>query len=85
MVDAGFGKRFVFGSDPMYWPEAIGEAIGSIESAPFPSAEHKRDIFYDNAARFLRLTDRDRRGPSVTRGRRRGGRAGKRRDRSRAA
>ena len=36
--------------------DAIGEAIGSIETAPFLSAEQKRDILYDNAARFLRLT-----------------------------
>ncbi len=27
MVDAGFGKRIMFGSDQMYWPDAIGEAI----------------------------------------------------------
>lgn len=56
MVDAGLGKRILFGSDQMYWPDAIGEAIGSIETAPFLSAEQKRDILYDNAARFLRLT-----------------------------
>jgi predicted TIM-barrel fold metal-dependent hydrolase len=27
----------------------------TIEQAPFLSAEQKRDIFYNNAARFLRL------------------------------
>lgn len=56
MVDAGFGKRILFGSDQMYWPGAIGAAIDAIEDAPFLSAEQKRDIFYNNAARFLRLT-----------------------------
>lgn len=56
MIDAGFGKRIMFGSDQMYWPDAIGEAIKSIETAPFLDAEQKRDILYDNAARFLRLT-----------------------------
>lgn len=57
MVDAGFSKRILFGSDQMYWPDAIGEAIRSIEEAPFLSEFQKRDIFYNNAARFLRLTD----------------------------
>ena len=56
MVDAGLGKRILFGSDQMYWPDAIGEAIRSIETAPFLDAGQKRDILYDNAARFLRLT-----------------------------
>ena len=57
MVDAGFEKRIMFGSDQMYWPDAIGEAIKSIETAPFLSEAQKRDIFYNNAARFLRLSD----------------------------
>jgi uncharacterized protein len=57
MVDGGFGKRILFGSDQMYWPDAIGEAIESIEAAPFLSAAQKRDILYFNAARFLRLTE----------------------------
>lgn len=57
MVDAGFGKRILWGSDQMYWPQAIGESIRAIEDAPFLSAEQKRDILYNNAARFLRLTE----------------------------
>ncbi len=57
MVDAGFIKRIMFGSDQMYWPGAIGEAIKSIESAPFLDDSQKRDILYNNAARFLRLSD----------------------------
>ena len=56
MVDAGMGKRILFGSDQMYWPDAIGEAIKSVETADFLSAEQKRDILYNNAARFLRLS-----------------------------
>ena len=56
MVDAGFGKRILFGSDQMYWPDAIGEAIRAVEEAPFLDAAQKRDILYHNAARFLRLT-----------------------------
>ena len=47
----------MFGSDQMQWPEVIDEAIEGIESAPFLSEEQKRDIFYNNAARFLRLSE----------------------------
>lgn len=56
MVDAGFEQRILFGSDQMYWPDAIGEAIKAIEEAPFLNAMQKRAILYDNAARFLRLS-----------------------------
>ena len=55
MVDAGLEKRILFGSDQIYWPDAIGEAIKSIQTAPFLSETQKRDILYHNAARFLRL------------------------------
>lgn len=57
IVEAGFGKRVMFGSDQMVWPDAIEYAIESIETASFLSAGQKRDIFFNNAARFLRLTD----------------------------
>lgn len=57
LVIAGFGDRIMFGSDQMIWPDAIGMAIASIEEAPFLTEEQKRDILYNNAARFLRLTD----------------------------
>jgi len=40
----------------MWWPDAIGESIRSIEAAPFLSKSQKRDILYNNAARFLRLS-----------------------------
>ena len=55
LVRAGLGKRLMFGSDQMQWPETIGRAIEAIESADFLSPEQKRDIFYNNAARFLGL------------------------------
>lgn len=55
IVDAGFGNRVMFGSDQMVWPGTIERAIAVIEEAPFLSAAQKRDIFYNNAARFLRL------------------------------
>ncbi len=55
LVEAGFGRRIMFGSDQMVWPDAIPVAIAAIEMAPFLSAAQKRDILHDNAARFLRL------------------------------
>jgi predicted TIM-barrel fold metal-dependent hydrolase len=39
----------------MLWPDAILIAIGTIEQVPFLNREQKRDILYNNAARFLRL------------------------------
>jgi predicted TIM-barrel fold metal-dependent hydrolase len=56
LVRGGVGKRLMFGSDQMQWPEAIGRAVEAIESADFLTAEQRRDIFYNNAARFLRLS-----------------------------
>lgn len=55
LVDAGFGDRIMFGSDQMIWPDAIEAAIGGIETADFLTPAQKRDILYNNAARFLRL------------------------------
>lgn len=56
IIEAGFGQRVMFGSDQMNWPLAIDAAIQAIETAPFLTAEQKRDIFFNNAARFLRLS-----------------------------
>ncbi|MGH8203250.1 MAG: amidohydrolase family protein, partial [Steroidobacteraceae bacterium] len=57
IVEAGFGKRVLFGSDQMVWPGLIERAIEAIETAPFLTPGQKRDIFYGNAARFLRLPE----------------------------
>jgi uncharacterized protein len=61
---AEFGKRIMFGSDQMIWPDAISAAVESIRSAPFLSETQKRDILYNNAATFLRITDGDQPMPS---------------------
>ncbi|UCS95518.1 amidohydrolase [Echinicola marina] len=55
LIRAGLGKRLMFGSDQMVWPEKIGAAVEAIDQAPFLSTEQKEDIFYNNAATFLRL------------------------------
>jgi predicted TIM-barrel fold metal-dependent hydrolase len=49
----------MFGSDQMVWPGIIEPAIDAIERAPFLSPRQKRDIFYNNAARFLRLSPQE--------------------------
>ena len=59
ITDAGFGTRVMFGSDQMVWPGTIERAIAVIEEAPFLTTQQKRDIFYNNAARFLRLSKED--------------------------
>jgi predicted TIM-barrel fold metal-dependent hydrolase len=58
LVKAGLGKRLMYGSDQMRWPDKIGEGIEAIEQAPFLTEEQKRDILYNNAVRFLRLEQR---------------------------
>ncbi|HUE89225.1 MAG TPA: amidohydrolase family protein [Vicinamibacterales bacterium] len=59
LVEAGFSKRIMFGTDFVVWPDAIPIAIESIETADFLTNEQRRDIFYNNAARFLRLDEND--------------------------
>ena len=54
LVEAGLGRRLMFGSDEMEWPEAIGMAVEALESASFLTAAQKDDIFYASASRFLR-------------------------------
>lgn len=55
LVEAGFGKRIMYGSDQMVWPGVIDPSIAAIREAPFLTRAQKRDILYGNAARFFRL------------------------------
>jgi hypothetical protein len=41
LVRSGFGKRLMFGSDQMVWPEAIGMAIEGIQSGSFLTEWHR--------------------------------------------
>jgi hypothetical protein len=52
LVEGGFAKRIVFGSD---FPTQVEAGITAIVAADFLSAEQKSDILCNNAARFLRL------------------------------
>jgi uncharacterized protein len=59
LVDSGYGQRILFGTDQMVWPGLIERSIAVIEEAPFLNEQQKRDILYNNAARFLRLSDEE--------------------------
>jgi len=57
LVEAGFSDRIMFGSDPHQndITRIVTSAIDRLESAEFLTEKQKRDIFYNNAARFFRL------------------------------
>jgi len=55
LVDAGFGKRIMFGSDTPAGSDRRG--IDAILAADFLTAEQKADILCGNAMRFLRLPE----------------------------
>ena len=55
LVEAGYGKRVMFGSDQMVWPGVMERAVERIQSADYLDHEQKADILFNNAARFLRL------------------------------
>jgi predicted TIM-barrel fold metal-dependent hydrolase len=55
LVDAGFEDRVMFGTDQLVWPKLMTYSISVIQNADYLTPEQKRDILYNNAARFLRL------------------------------
>ena len=55
LVEAGFGKRIMFGSD--YPTGNVGVGIDAILAADFLTAEQKSDILCGNAMRFFRLPE----------------------------
>jgi hypothetical protein len=55
LVEAGFEDRVMFGTDQLQWPRLMTYSISVIQNADYLSPEQKRDILYNNAARFLRL------------------------------
>lgn len=59
LIDAGLGDRIMYGSDQMVWPDVMDVGIETINSAEFLSLKQKEDIFYDNAARFLELSEQE--------------------------
>jgi uncharacterized protein len=55
----GILDRVMFGSDQMFWPQAIEQAIANVNAFDFLTLDEKKGIFYDNAARFLGLSDEE--------------------------
>ena len=55
LVEAGFEDRVMFGTDQLGWPGLMAYSISIIQNADYLSPEQKRDILYNNAARFLRI------------------------------
>ncbi len=55
LVDAGFEDRVMFGTDQMEWPKLMAYSISIIQNADYLTPQQKRDILYNNAARFYRL------------------------------
>ncbi len=55
IVEAGFEDRVMFGTDQLIWPKLMETSLAVIDRASYLTPEQKRDILYNNAARFLRL------------------------------
>ena len=55
LVEAGFEDRVMFGTDQLVWPKLMAYSISIIQNADYLTTQQKRDILYNNAARFLRL------------------------------
>jgi predicted TIM-barrel fold metal-dependent hydrolase len=57
MFDAGLGKRLMFGTDQIIWPDMIEIAIEMVESSSVLNSAQKRDLLYNYAARFFLIDD----------------------------
>ena len=55
----GMLDRVMFGSDQMVWPHGIDLSLEQLESFDFLTQEEKRDILYNNAARFLEFSQEE--------------------------
>jgi len=55
LMDGGFEDRVMFGTDQLLWPKLMAYSISIIQNADYLTPQEKRDILYNNAARFLRL------------------------------
>jgi len=58
LVEGGFEDRVMFGTDQLIWPKLMAYSISVIQNADYLTTEEKRDILYNNAARFLRLDNK---------------------------
>jgi predicted TIM-barrel fold metal-dependent hydrolase len=44
LINAGYSRRIMFGSDQMVWPEAIDMVVTAFESAEWPTPQQRSDI-----------------------------------------
>jgi hypothetical protein len=58
LVQAGFEKRIMYGTDLMIWPKLLETSLGVVENANYLSDDQKRDILFNNAVRFFRLDEK---------------------------
>ena len=49
----------MYGSDQMQWPQSIKISIENIVTADFLTDQQKKDVFYNNAAKFLQLSEEE--------------------------
>ena len=73
LVDGGFEDRVMFGTDQLIWPKLMSYSISVIQNADYLTPQQKRDILYNNAARFLedgfrsgQINPRAKKKPSIT-------------------
>ena len=45
----------MFGTDQLLWPKLMAYSISIVQNADYLTPQQKRDILYNNAARFLRM------------------------------
>ena len=57
LVMYGYGKRILFGSDQMVWPEGTALAISRVHAARYLTVEQRHDILFNNAVRLFGWTD----------------------------
>lgn len=60
LIEGGFARRIMFGSDQMVWPDAIEQSLQAYGEADYLSAAQRRDILFGNAVRFFGWTDLER-------------------------
>ena len=54
-----FEDRLMFETDQMNWPKLMATSISVIHNADYLTPQRKRDILYNNAARFLRIDQKE--------------------------
>jgi uncharacterized protein len=57
MFDAGLGKRLMYGTDQIVWPEMIERSLEMVANTDQLTDTEKRDLLYNNAARFFRIDE----------------------------